>query len=79
MKKEETPRKRCRNGTKSVAGTCVKRLVTTTVTIRKEIQDDLTAVADFIWWRQKYSREAVEAGKEVVKEIKRQMTMEGRQ
>ena len=45
------------------------------VAIRKEIHDDLTAVAEFLWMRQKYSKEAVAAGNDAIKEIKRQIAV----
>ena len=57
----------------------MKRLATIEMPIHSSAQDDMTKMRDFVWLRQKAVREAVEAGEEVVKEIKRQMALEEEQ
>ncbi len=79
MKPREKHRRKCRPDTKSAGAACVKRLATIEMPIHRNAQDDLTKLRDYLWLRQKAIREAVEAGEEVVKEIKRQMAREGRQ
>jgi len=84
MKPKPKHKRKCRPDTKSAGAACVKRLATIEMPIHRNAQDDLTKMRDFLLkrWKQrqmKASQEAVEAGKEVVKEIKRQMALEEEQ
>ena len=79
MKPKTKHDRKCRPHTKSAGAACVKRLATITMPIHRNAQDDMTKLRDYLWLRQKAIREAVEAGEEVVKEIKLQMAAEGRQ
>jgi hypothetical protein len=72
-------RKKCRPDTKSAGAACVKRLATIEMPIHRGAQDDMTKMRDFLWHRLKASQEAVEAGQEVIKEIKRQMAQKEQQ
>ncbi len=51
----------------------MKKLAITTMPLRRELQDDMTAAAEMLRYRQQTLREAVSAGDEVVKEIRRQI------
>ena len=79
MKQEARHRRRCRPGSKSVGTTCVKRLATITMPLRREIQDDMRAAAEMLRYRQQTIRDAVRAGDQVVKEIRRQNKQGGPQ
>ena len=84
MKPKPKHNRKCRPDTKSAGAACVKMLATIEMPIHRNIQDDMTKMRDFLMkrWKQrqmKASQEAVEAGKEVVKEFKRQMALEEEQ
>ncbi len=72
-------RKKCRPDAKSAGAACVRRLATIEMPIHRNIQDEMTRMRDYLVRRQQAIKEAVEAGEEVVKEIKRQMALEEEQ
>lgn len=51
----------------------MKKLAIITMPLRREIQDDMTAVAELLRYRQQTIQEAVMAGQEVEKEFRRQI------
>ncbi len=69
-------RKKCRPDAKSAGASCVRRLATIEMPIHRSAQDDMTEMRNYLVRRQQAIKEAVEAGEEVMKEIKRQMALE---
>ncbi len=79
MKPKPKHNRKCRPDTKSAGAACVKRLATIEMPIHRNAQDDLTELRNYLVRRQQAIKEAVVAGEEVVKEIKRQMALEQEQ
>jgi hypothetical protein len=76
MKPKLRQNEKCRPGTKRAGAVFVKQLATIEMPIHRNAQDDLSELRDYLMRRQQAIKEAVEAGEEVVKEIKRQMVLE---